>query len=139
MNKQPVAVVGDGRGQIVSERLELPTVEQRRPAADDEKHEKEGRKEPSGAAQPELTEIDAVALAILSDEQVRDQIAGQHEEDPDAKQASSGPAGADVKGDDTENGDRPDAVESPEIRPRAFNRLRHRSGRRQLETSQPTP
>ena len=75
-------------------------------------HDGQGREQPSGTAQPEGRELDAVSLPVLAEQQSGDEVAGEHVEDVQAEEATPEPAHAEVVAHDDEQGHGPQSVES---------------------------
>ena len=76
----------------------------------DDDHEHDGREQASDAAQPELGEVDGAGLLELGHEQAGDEVAGQDEEDGDAKQAAERELEIKVIADDGDDGEGAQAV-----------------------------
>src|SRR5665213_3185612 len=138
VDEPPVAEVGDSGGKVVSDRVELERVEERRPADYNEQHQKQRREQAPCPPPPELPEVDPSVSSKLRYEQIGNEIARQNKEHPDAEESTACPSKADVIRNDTEHGNGSNAIESREIGPRALDRLRHRHSFYQVAGAAPT-
>ena len=81
----------------------------------DEQQEQRGQ-QPASSAQPEPDRVDPAPVPVFAEEEGRDQVPADHEEDLDTEEAALRNAEPGVVGQDRQDGDRPQPVETGQVR-----------------------
>ncbi len=125
-DQPPVADVERRRGHRFAERHRLGPAGDRDPGHDHHEHREEGGQEAPRPPQPEAGQPPAPARP-LREQDVRDQVAAQGEEDPDAQEPARSPPEAQVIGDHGEHGHGTQPVQPRHVALAAPCGLRHGS------------
>src|SRR5687768_8869912 len=83
---------------------------QPRDGSDDDEEDHERRQESSRPPRPEVSQSDASRSMELSEQQARDEEAGEDEEDVDSHEPGGGPGHPEVERKNQQNGDGPHPV-----------------------------
>ena len=112
----PVRHVERAGEHVAAQLAERVAFEDRRPQRDHQHHQEHGGQESAGAAQPELSERDAVRAFAFGDEQQGDQVAGDDEEHLDAEEAAREPGAVGVIDHHRDDGDGSQPVQPGQVR-----------------------
>ena len=112
----PVGAVEESPEDVFAAHLELEgRARGTDPDRHDDQHQEERRQQAPGSPVPEGHQVDRTGSGVLAQQQAGDEVARQDEEDVDAEEPAADPAVAKVIGDDGQDRDRSDAVESGAI------------------------
>ncbi len=128
-DEPPVGHVGQRGERVAPQRRERVGFGEP-PGVDRHQKEKEeqSRQEAPGPALVEAEERHRARAAPFSDEQRRDEVAGQHEEDVDAEESAAEPGRPGMESEDADDGHGTDAVETRHMVPGGAHLLARREG-----------